>query len=118
MPKPIKPIPLRVPTLGTLKKYGMTEAEWRGIVKRQGYVCCICRRVPKSGRLCIDHEHVRGWKRMKAEDRRKYVRGVVCFLCNGKCVNKWMNVERAAAVYQYLTRYQIVKGASNAHKIQ
>ena len=43
---------------------------------------------------------------MNPEDRRRYVRGVICFLCNGKCVNKWMNVERAAAVLEYLTKYR------------
>lgn len=99
-------IPLRVPTKGTLKKYGMTEEEWRRIVKAQGYVCAICRRVPQSGRLCIDHQHVRGWKRMRPEDRRRYVRGIVCFLCNGKCVNKWVTIERAQAVIDYLKRYE------------
>lgn len=110
-PKPAVP-PLIVPTKGTLRKYGMTVEEWREIAEGQGWVCAICRRVPQSGRLCIDHEHVRGWKRMKPEDRRRYVRGVICFLCNGKCVNKWMTVERAAAVLEYLTKYRD-KGAND-----
>jgi len=97
---------LRVPTVATLRKYGMTVDEWVGIAAAQGNVCAICRRVPQSGRLCVDHQHVRGWKRMGAADRRRYVRGVICFLCNGKCVNKWMTVERAQAVAAYLIRYR------------
>lgn len=111
MPKPrrpkLEPMPdLIVPTVATLRKYGMTVDEWLTIAEAQGMSCAICRRVPKSGRLCIDHQHVKGWKRMNPEDRRRYVRGVICFLCNGKCVNKWMNVERAAAVLEYLTKYR------------
>ncbi|MGA0040678.1 MAG: DUF2339 domain-containing protein, partial [Pirellulales bacterium] len=42
------------------------------------------------------------WKRMKAEDRRRYVRGIVCFLCNGKCLSKWTTRQRAEAVVRYL----------------
>lgn len=108
MPPPT--CPLRVPTTGTLRKYGMVEQEWLRIVRRQRYSCAICRRVPQSGRLCIDHEHVKGWKRMRPEDRRRYVRGVVCFLCNGKCVSKWTTLERSEAVVAYLRRYH-EKGA-------
>jgi hypothetical protein len=26
----------------------------------------------------IDHEHVKGYKKMKVDDRRKYIRGLVC----------------------------------------
>lgn len=93
------------PTMGTLKKYGLTLDEWRAILKQQRGVCAICKRVPKSRRLAIDHQHVRGWKKMKPEERRKAVRGLCCFLCNGKCVSKWTTLERAQAVVEYFQAY-------------
>ena len=85
----------RVPTLATLKRYGMTATEWLGILDSQGGVCVICKRFPQSGRFVVDHQHV----------RRKYVRGILCFMCNGKCVNKHMTVEKAVEVVLYLTTY-------------
>lgn len=48
----------------------------------QGKVCWICQTMPKSNRLCIDHIHVPGYKKMLPEEKRKYVRALVCFGCN------------------------------------
>jgi hypothetical protein len=94
------------PTLGTLRKYGITAVEWRAILKRQDGRCAICKRVPKSGRLAIDHQHVKGWKKMKPEQRRLFVRGLCCFLCNGKVVSKWTTVDRAMAAVLYFREYE------------
>ena len=103
---PIVPPPgIVVTSDGTIKSYGMTREEWLTILKGQGWRCPICGRVPKSGRFVIDHEHVKGWKKMKREQRRLYVRGIVCFLCNGKCLSKWTTVERARAVVKYFSAY-------------
>lgn len=103
---PTLPPEIRVPTVGTLRKYGMIAEEWLDIVRRQGNCCSICRRVPKSGRLAIDHQHVPKWKKMVPSERRRYVRGIVCFLCNGKCVSKWVTLERAVSVVRYLREYE------------
>ena len=48
----------------------------------QGRVCKICKTLPGSGRLCVDHLHIKGFKKMEPLDKRKYVRGLLCFLCN------------------------------------
>ena len=102
-----EPVPsIVVPTKGTLRRYGMTAEEWLGIVESQGGKCPICKRIPKSGRLVIDHQHVPGWKKKRPEERRRYVRGIVCFLCNGKCLSKWTTKDRAMAVVQYLIKYE------------
>lgn len=93
------------PGKNTLRHYGMTEGEWVDIVVAQGRCCAICLRVPKSGRLMIDHEHVPKWKRMTRTEKRKYVRGIICSMCNGKCVNKHVTLERAVAVVRYLREY-------------
>lgn len=104
MPVPTNPI--RVPTQGTLKKYGLTVEEWWQILSSQGEVCAICKRRPKSGRYVIDHEHVPKWRKMKSEDRRKFVRGILCFLCNGKCVSKHVTLEKAQNTVLYLKSYK------------
>ena len=94
------------PKPATLKKYGLSAAEWMSMLARQGGVCAICKRHPKSGRLATDHQHVKGWKKMPPERRKIYVRGLTCFLCNGKCVSKWVTRERAEAVVKYLSEYE------------
>lgn len=106
MPKVGPVSAVQPPSLATLKKYGLTLDEWRAILKRQAGVCAICKRTPKSGRLAIDHQHVKGWKKMKPVDRKKFVRGLCCFLCNGKCVSKWTTRERAAEVVRYFDAYE------------
>jgi hypothetical protein len=96
---------VKQPTAGTLKKYGLSVEEWRAILRRQGGRCAICRRLPKSGRLAIDHQHVPKWRKMKPEERKQFVRGLCCFLCNGKCVSKWVTLERAQNIVAYLEAY-------------
>lgn len=60
-----------------ITKYGLTidEVEER---KKNGCEGCGI----KEGVLCIDHIHVLGFKTLSPEAKRKYVRGVACFLCN------------------------------------
>jgi hypothetical protein len=94
-----------VPKPATLRKYGLTAREWRAILKEQGGGCAVCRKVPKSGRLCVDHEHVPGWKRMKPEQRKKYVRGILCFFCNHYYMGRAITVKKARNVYRYLLKY-------------
>lgn len=93
------------PTDATLAKYGITREDWRAIAKAQGSVCVICQRLPPSRRLAIDHEHVPGWKKMPASERRKFVRGLVCFICNGKLVSRYVTIEKARRVVEYLLAY-------------
>ena len=61
-------------------------------MQKQGGVCAICKRVPPSLRLNIDHEHVKGWKKMPPEQRKQYVRGLLCFQCNRLCLQKSNNL--------------------------
>ena len=51
-----------------LRKYGVTEAEYRAMYRAQGGRCYVCRKASgKSRRLGIDHNHLTG-----------EVRGLVC----------------------------------------
>jgi Recombination endonuclease VII len=51
-----------------LRKYGLTEAEYRALYRAQGGRCYVCRvATGKSRRLGVDHNHLTG-----------EVRGLVC----------------------------------------
>jgi hypothetical protein len=103
LPKPLKPKP------ETLAKYGLSSTDWRALLFRFGNCCGICGRLPKSGRLCIDHEHVLGWKGLPPEQRKRYVRGVLCWRCNYYFARKGMTVERAKNLVDYLEEFARVK---------
>lgn len=89
----------------TLAKYGMSETEWLRMLSGQGWECPICGKVPKTGRFVTDHEHVRGWKAMPDEQRKKYVRGITCWMCNRYLLARGISIEVATNVTKYLTRY-------------
>jgi hypothetical protein len=61
--------------------------------------------VPPSGRLCIDHQHVRGFKAMPPEEKRTWVRGLLCFTCNRYRVAKNEGAS-ARAVVAYLADFE------------
>jgi len=104
------PSQLRAPTNATLKKYGMTSAMWYTLLDLQDGKCPICQReFTNELRPCIDHEHVRGYKKMKQENKRHFVRGLVCNYDNRRRIptnSKGITAtEIAFNVYQYLTDY-------------
>lgn len=89
------------PRTETLRKYGLSAEAWRAILARQGGVCAVCKKVP-NGRLCIDHDHVRGFKKLKPELRRLHVRGLLCWFCNHTYVGRAITVEKSENVTAYL----------------
>ena len=101
-----KILPVRIPKPATLRRYGLTVEGWRAICERQGWCCAVCRKVPPNGRLCLDHEHVKGWKRMKAEQRATFVRGILCTWCNHWYCGRGITVEKAENVVAYLVAYE------------
>lgn len=109
MPRPRKPL-VRVPTEKTLRRYGLTSRDWLVILKRQGGVCFVCSKVPPSGRLNTDHEHVKGWKKLPPEERRRYVRGILCPWCNGKLIGWRVTLAKAEALVIYLRDYHARNG--------
>ena len=62
--------------------YGITLQEWKDMLELQGGVCWICQTMPKSGILCVDHAHQKGYKTMPMAEKKKYVRGLLCYMCN------------------------------------
>jgi len=59
------------------KTYGITLEEYEIMAQ---YGCYICNRT--EGRLNVDHIHQKGFKKLEPAEKKKYVRGVLCFLCN------------------------------------
>ncbi len=55
-----------------LREYGLTPEQHATMLRQQGYVCAICKRVNENGKaLAVDHDHKTG-----------EVRGLLCFRCN------------------------------------
>lgn len=98
-----------VPQKLTLDKYGLTADAWMELFHRQGGVCAVCKRLPESGRLNVDHDHAPGWKKMPAEERKRYVRGLLCYYCNKAYVGRGITIERAENVVVYLRQYASVR---------
>ncbi len=100
----MKPI-IQVPSKVTLKKYGLDAESWLALLSAQGHVCAICKKVPATGRFVTDHHHVKGWKKMKPEKRRLYVRGLTCWWCNKTYLGRAITVQKAMQVLLYLRAF-------------
>lgn len=97
---------LQQPSKQTLAKYGLSLEDWNAIALKQDHKCFICRKEPTTGRLCVDHEHVKGWKKMPPNMRKLFVRGLLCWVCNHYYVGRGISIEKAQNVVQYLTEYE------------
>lgn len=100
---------LVVPSASTLKKYGLTAEAWLAIAESQGNVCAICKREPGSGRLNVDHEHVKAYKKMEVKEKPKYIRGLLCYICNFRVLTRGMTLEKARNAVIYLENYAMRK---------
>lgn len=96
---------LKIPAKLTLDRYGWGLADWLDMAAAQGWTCGVCGVVPKSGQLYIDHEHVRGWKKLAPEVRATYVRGLACYVCNRFVLNYRINARLLEKAVAYLDRY-------------
>lgn len=97
---------IRTPSAKTLAKYGLTEAEYRDFVDRQKGVCPVCELEPSTGRLCIDHLHIKGWKKMPPESRKLYVRGLLCFWCNSRHLGRGVTAQKLRNGAEYLDAFE------------
>lgn len=95
---------LRVPGAATLARYGLSVESWNQLADLQGRVCYVCRKLPSSGLLNIDHEHVAGWAKMPDHARALYVRGLLCYWCNSHFVGRGITIAKASRVLDYLKK--------------
>jgi len=104
---------MRLPSKATLKKYGLSEQEWIVLYNKHDGRCYICG-VPFDGsdrggkeRLaCVDHEHVNGFKKMSPEDKKKHLRGMLCYQCNRLVAQKSNTINKMYKAIEYLERYE------------
>ncbi len=101
---------IHVVTEKTVKKYGLTLLEWLYLLEAQGWACAVCRRWRKMT-MNTDHEHVRGWAKMPPEQKRRYVRGVLCTHCNYRVVHSRLTAAEAQRIADYLRLYEERRGS-------
>lgn len=93
--------------------YGLTLSEWSTMLLCQNEVCQICKTMPKSGILCVDHIHIKGFKTMTPEQKRPYIRALLCFMCNTslksfeKTTDGQRNRRHLEGVYEYFQKYHL-----------
>jgi hypothetical protein len=92
---------MKTPSTATLKKYGLNAAQWNALPHQ---ACAICDRPFIKLKGFIDHEHVKGFSKMPAAEKRRYVRGVLCYWCNRFRVAK-NNYSSIMAIKGYLEKY-------------
>ena len=97
---------IRTPSLATLRKYGLTVEDFETMVANQAGACRVCENEPSTGRLVVDHFHVKGWKKMPPDRRRLYVRGLLCWYCNHAYVGRGITVRKARNVVDYLEAFE------------
>lgn len=99
---------VRPPGAATLRRYGLTADEWLGLIKAQGWRCGVatCGKRGAGVTWNTDHDHVPGWKAKPPEERKRYVRGVLCAWCNHRRVNSRMSSREARAIADYLASYE------------
>jgi len=93
-----------VPTKRTLDRYGLTDAEWLQLLAGQGWCCAVCKKTGQKWNT--DHEHVPGWAKLPPDERKRFVRGVLCWFCNKFSVQSNLTAKQAASVAAYLERYE------------
>lgn len=111
----VPPDDIAVPSKATLDKYGLSEQQWLKILKDQGWVCPICKKKPnpnpKTGkvRFVTDHFHIRGFKKMSADKKRLYVRGITDWFCNHSYLGRGITLFIARNVVAYLEAFEARK---------
>jgi len=89
-----------------LKKYGLTENEYKKMVAKTDNKCYICGAPPKSRALNIDHDH-RKEKQLRKEgkDIGASVRGLLCFWCNSHLISKTGDRDNAVELFLKAAEY-------------
>ena len=91
------------PSQATLKRYGLSKAEWKQMYKAQKGLCGVCQ---QEKRLVIDHEHAPGWKGMPPEKRKLYVRALCCSSCNHWVLGYRVTARLHRLAAEYLEAYE------------
>jgi hypothetical protein len=65
-------------------KYGLEPEHYIELFEKQSYQCGCCKTPikPYVNTTNIDHIHIEGYGKLSAEEKRKWVRGLLCSNCN------------------------------------
>lgn len=97
---------IQVPRIQTLKKYGLTQAEWVSILRSQDCKCAICGNSLEDKRCNTDHFHVKGYKKMPPEKKKLYLRGILCWTCNRLIVGRGVTIQRLEKALAYMKSFE------------
>ena len=91
---------------GSIRRTGLTEADFDRLMAEQGGACAICRRAPGPGkRLHIDHSHGHG-----------HTRGLLCSPCNVGLGGLGDSIANLEAAISYLRRYESVESCNGEYR--
>lgn len=93
-----------IPSKATLRKYGLSAEEWQAMWNKQNGVCPIC--LKPMSRAVVDHKHIKGWKKLPANGRRKFVRSLLCWICNTRILTRGVTPEKLDRAAQYLRDWE------------
>ena len=87
-----------------IRKYGISRDEYNKMFLEQEGKCKICGKHQSefSRALHVDHLHVEDYKSLPWYEKRKYVRGLLCFNCNNGLANFKENRELFLKALEYL----------------
>lgn len=95
-----------MPTRATLLRYGLSAEEWQAMWDKYQGACHVCLKVPSTGRLNVDHFHIPKWSKLPPEERKRWVRGLCCYTCNFKLLQKGVTIEKLERAAQYLREWE------------
>ena len=80
-----------------LRKYGLTQAQFESMMRRQKGACPLCRREFHDTKLppAVDHDHALG-----------HVRGLLCMACN-RTLGAFDSIEWLIRATKYMRKWQI-----------
>jgi hypothetical protein len=65
------------------REYGLTAKEWESILIKQSGRCNIClTELYNKNEPCVDHPHLENWDSLTGDEKKKHIRGMLCFRCN------------------------------------
>lgn len=94
------------PAPATLARYGLTSEDWLELLAAQSWRCPICLRDAGKLRLNTDHEHARGFDKMKPAEKKRFTRGVLCAHCNFRKVHSTMPGDEYQRCADYVKAYE------------
>lgn len=98
---------MKIPSKQTLKKYGLSEDDWKDLYNKYDGCCHLCFEKFGEKRIYIDHEHVDNYKNLTQEERKKKVRGLLNYQCNFILLQKSNdNLDKLRKAVAYLEKYE------------